>query len=315
MKGKVKLNNIGKSAAKILLYLTFLNFYVIIKVKRGFMKNIIINNEQTTYWIDEKGEILNKKTGNYYKGTIRNSYKYYDLRWKNKKYSFSQHRLLAIYYLENDNPEIKTYVHHKNSDKLDNRLENLEWVSPSENNYIINRKKDINLSISFPEEKEAKWEPFRNTIFLVSNFGQVKNTLTKKILKGKINLGGYREYNLKYEGKLHSHLASRLVAEVFLDLERENNLVVNHKNGNKLNNWVGNLEIISYSENNFHGLYILNCKNLKKVGQYDLEGNLIQIFLSCAEAARNQKISPQSINMAIHKNYTSCGFKWKYIEE
>lgn len=53
-------------------------------------------------------------------------------RGKGKPKSMYVHRLVALAFLEN--PEAKRVVNHKNGNPKDNRLENLEWATHSENN-------------------------------------------------------------------------------------------------------------------------------------------------------------------------------------
>lgn len=49
------------------------------------------------------------------------------------KHNYKIHRLVATAFLPNPDPEHNTVVHHKNHDKLNNKVSNLEWVSQSEN--------------------------------------------------------------------------------------------------------------------------------------------------------------------------------------
>ncbi len=278
------------------------------------MKCILINGEETTYYIDQEGRLLNKKSNHYYKGTIRSGYRWYDLRWNNKKTSISAHRLVALYYIPN--PDELPCVHHKDHNKLNNNVNNLQWSSWSDNNLKRNKKNSNNHNWEERKYINEIWLPYKDTVYMISNYGRLLNSKTNKKLKGKITSGGYREYSVMTQKKI-SITAQKMVCQTFLNYEgyEKTKLTINHKDGDKLNNFIDNLEIITQKENNLHRLYVLNNHNFKTVGQFDKEGNLIQTFPTCAAAARAMKVKPQSINKAIHSKYFSCGFYWKYIEE
>lgn len=275
-------------------------------------KKIFINNQETSYRIYDNGQVMNEKTGHHYKGTIRNGYRWFDLRWDGKKYSRSQHRLVAEAFLEN--PENLEYVHHINSNRLDNRIENLKWVSSSENNLKENkndRKIDHKDYQEYDESKE-EWKTFRDTIYMISNLGRAKNAKTDNLLQGKITNSGYREYCLTIDGKKRSYRAHKLVWEVWVGTEQD---VINHINGNKLDNRLENLENVSNQENVLKAIYETQTHRFKKTACYDEEGNLVRIFMNNADAARQMGIRPQSIQAAISKGYRSCGYYWKNIDE
>lgn len=97
-------------------------------------------------------------------------------------------------------------------------------------------------------------------LYLISNFGRVKTTIehsnkNKQIIR-KPKIRNYAEIPLKLNGKAKWFLVHRLVADAFLE-NPQNKTQVNHKDGNKLNNNVDNLQWCTPSENIQHRLYVL----------------------------------------------------------
>ena len=107
-----------------------------------------------------------------------------------------------------------------------------------------------------------------NEKYSISNDGQVKNNKTQYILKGDLNCKGYKRVVLEPKGK--HHFIHRLVAEAFIP-NPDNKPQVNHKDGNKLNNHVSNLEWCTNAENTLHSYTALGrAGNLTTIGQYNL---------------------------------------------
>jgi len=93
-----------------------------------------------------------------------------------------------------------------------------------------------------------------NEIYSVSDDGQVRNTTTGKILRLFRNNRGYMWCTLYLKkGCPKNFFVHRLVAELFLDNPQQKP-TVNHKDGNKENNVVDNLEWSTYSENHLHSV-------------------------------------------------------------
>lgn len=288
------------------------------------LKQIIIDEEETRYWIDENGKLLNKQTNKYLKGSIRGGYLFYELRIKTKRKVLAAHRLVAEYFIENLNN--LPIVNHKDGNKLNNNVNNLEWATVSENNvhaYNTGLKKKTNgreerikYNGDYPGEI---WMVYKDTTYMISNLGRVLNNKTQNIMKGKVTKDGYKEYCLTINGKKKSYLAHRLVYLTFNKINENSdtlqNKIINHIDGDKLNNKLENLELITQLENVMKANYETKVNSkIKPVYKYDLNGNLLDVYPSCAEAARmNEGCQPNNIsNCCNGKLKTHHGYKWSY---
>ena len=98
-----------------------------------------------------------------------------------------------------------------------------------------------------------------NDFLEVSDQGNVKSH--GKLIKGEICKNGYKRINVSHKRTHFKILVHRLIAKTFIP-NPENKLCVNHKDGNKLNNCVSNLEWCSYGENMKHA-FKTNLRNAK----------------------------------------------------
>ena len=117
--------------------------------------------------------------------------------------------------------------------------------------------------------KKEQWKIIKikgyKTNYLISNYGRVRNINTNKILKPKKERNGYIRYGLCFNGKRYFMSAHRLVAIAFLGKPLlYKTKQVNHIDGNKLNNYVGNLEWV-YNYQNMHHAYENNLMNVYKI--------------------------------------------------
>jgi hypothetical protein len=89
-------------------------------------------NEFPNYSISNLGNIINNQTNKHMKLTIKGGYYHISLINGTIKKLIKVHRLVGFAFIEN--PENKPEINHKNKNKLDNRSDNLEWMTRKENN-------------------------------------------------------------------------------------------------------------------------------------------------------------------------------------
>lgn len=148
--------------------------------------------------------------------------------------------------------------------------------------------------------------------YQVSNFGRVWSVKSQNYLTPHTHTKGYLQVTMMAKnGKVKMEYVHRLVALAFID--NPNNLPqVNHKDENKTNNHVENLEWVTCKENINHGTHnerraekrmvVIECIDLEKT------------FKSMTQASKETGIPLSSISKACSGlQETAGGMKWRVI--
>lgn len=96
------------------------------------MKEIEVEILGMTYTIADNGKIYGKR-GELKQGINKDGYAMVTLGKGENRKRFRVHRIIATYFVFNDNPTEKTTVNHIDFNRMNNDYKNLEWVSHSEN--------------------------------------------------------------------------------------------------------------------------------------------------------------------------------------
>lgn len=152
--------------------------------------------------------------------------------------------------------------------------------------------------------------------YQVSSKGRVYSCINDKIMKQQLNCHGYYGvilYN-KY-GKAKRESVHRLVALAFIE-NPEHFPLVNHKDENRTNNNVDNLEWATHKYNSNYGTaqerHSINRG--KKVFQYDLDMNLINTFNSVRRAEEYTHHDRKGITISCKTKESYANFYWRYEE-
>lgn len=152
--------------------------------------------------------------------------------------------------------------------------------------------------------------------YQVSNVGNVRsyNKVTSsarfkvrhwknRVIQQKIHhKDHYARVDLWKDGKPYTVLVHRLVAEAFIATDNTKQ-TINHKDGNKLNNVVDNLEWLSLADNIKHGFVTGLYPTQKSCVLVDTNGNTIP-FRSQSEASRFLGRNAGYVNYMIQKGVT-----------
>lgn len=296
-----------------------------------------------------------------------------NLNQKEKQKNIRIHKLVAKYFIENDDKKIKKYVDHIDGNKENNNATNLRWVSESENsqnwhdnhrtNYnkiiqkdlknnvikIWNSTKEIRIELKIKADgirqcckgklktyMNSIWEfenktrnQLQNNTYDLEDFYQIPNHkdynfsnyyMSKdgiKILNKKINKeltpliskNGHRVITLrdnKYK-KTHEIQIHRMYYCIINNISYDNELVIKHKDNNRLNNSIENLILLTPKQ----------CSQLllgKRVKGINIKTGEVIIFKSIQDAYREIGASYSSSirDVCNGKRKTAYGYRWEW---
>lgn len=169
--------------------------------------------------------------------------------------------------------------------------------------------------------------------YMASTYGNIKsmgkgnNTNARvSILKQCTYKSGYKYVELCHNGVYKKILVHRLIALTFLK-KKKGKKIVNHKNGNKADNRMDNLEWVNASENVKHAYSLglsqptrpmtgrlgINNPGSKRVLQFDMNGSIINKYHGTCEASRQTGIRQGNIwSVIVGKRKSAGNFKWAY---
>ena len=224
------------------------------------------NDFDKKYFVSNLGRFKNS-----YGTIMNNNYKVNEngyIRVFILKKTFALHRLVAFTFL--DNSENKEQVNHKDGNKLNNSIENLEWCNNKENQI---HKFKIGLG----------------------------NNFTRKIIQYDLNMNKIKEFNSITEASKELNIGKSNIQGV----------LSNHRKT------AGGF-VFKYIEDNnidFTKTISINKNIGRKVVQYDLNMNLINVYNSISDASRKTNIHKNNIrSVIINYRKTSGGFIWKYLD-
>ena len=233
-----------------------------------------IKDYEGKYFITREGNVVNAK-GNILAAAVnkKTGYKAVSLWKDNKGLTCTIHRLVATTYIPN--PDNLPQVNHIDGNKLNNQVDNLEWVTPSGN---IQHAYDIGLN------KQTK---------LLD--GPTYETLLERFLQGESMTSLALEHSA---GLTRVTINMRKLAK---DLGKYNQYEAQLKEQSRIRIRICNTKA--------------NANKKQQVAQYTLEGELITVHSSLTAAAKSLgKTSSGPISNALQgRTKTAYGFKWELV--
>ena len=225
--------------------------------------------------------------------------------------AYNLHQKISIQAINLTNEEHKQLLQAGiEREKMDAMLK--EKIESKKSNIELDDESDVKPPTYVPLDDEVfvpveEYKGQTYSRYEVSNYGTVKSKCRKKVKYLKeFNRDGYNFVSLTSDNqKFHTFYIHRLVCHHFVMKNTDHDLVVNHKNRNRQDNYYKNLEWVTQRENVIHGRGIAICR-------CDILGKTV-VF-------RTLKAAAESIDVSIEKIITYCnekkndprGYVWRY---
>ena len=188
--------------------------------------------------------------------------------------------------------------------KIDERGRLIEYRGNILPDFTLNEEEDEDV-----DSIKEIYKTIKGYDYEISNTGQVRNVKTGRILKNNINNSGYYLVTLYKDRIPKTFCIHRLVALAFIP--NPNNLPeVNHKDENKLNNRIDNLEWCTSKYNINYGTRTERVS--KPVEQLDENGIVLATYPSATEVERVLGFFQGNICRACKKGVKRYNYFWKY---
>lgn len=156
------------------------------------------------------------------------------------------------------------------------------------------------------------WKPSKKySNYEISNEGRVRNAKTGRVLKTQLDDKGYAQVVLQKDGRQYRERVHKLIADTFIGTTQSNMDVI-HRDNNRLNNHVSNLEYMSRAD---------SVRLAFKRGKHAPNQTAVrvvetgEIFPSISECSRALGVSVSGISKCINgAAYSTCGLHFERVD-
>lgn len=308
-----------------------------------------ITGYENKYEVSNHGRVRNLNNRNILKPKQRKNKIYMSLCNGKKDYTvINLNRLVADHFMEN--PENKERMINLDGDKMNNHVDNLQWMTrkehgkwlvelrekypdrdiKKENSKQYKKRKGIRAERKIhrepkkprirEERPEGIWKDITGYegLYQISDDGRIWS-IKSNLLKKFYLCSGYYHVQLSKtnndDDKQAGKRVHRLVAKHFVPNKKPHKYnVVDHIDNDKFNNHATNLR---WTNSQGNRIYAEKHKtyDYKPILQYDLQGNLIKEWKSMNEITENTHYVRSPIHLCIHgKRMTAYKHVWRYKE-